>query len=126
LKVVNLDIKTEGGRLGYVMGAGDEFPGSPEPGYEVVELSDEMIMNMDLAPFDAVVTGVRRMRPGRSSKKPRTNFFVTLKTAERWSFSTTCLGTRRHPDRALPADHRARPVSVEARRSCSFRPNIPS
>ena len=60
LKVVNLDIKTEGGRLGYVMGAGDEVPRALlNLGYEVVELSDEMIMNMDLAPFDAVVTGVR-------------------------------------------------------------------
>jgi LmbE family N-acetylglucosaminyl deacetylase len=60
LRVVKLDIQTEGRKLGYIMGAGDEVPRALQNlGYEVVELSDEMIMNMDLAPFDAVVTGVR-------------------------------------------------------------------
>jgi LmbE family N-acetylglucosaminyl deacetylase len=60
LKVVKLDIKTEGRKLGYIMGAGDEVPRTLENlGYEVVELSDDMIENTDLAPFDAVITGVR-------------------------------------------------------------------
>jgi hypothetical protein len=60
LKVVRLDIRTEGKKLGYIMGAGDEVPRALENlGYEVVELSDEMLMNMDLAPFDAIITGVR-------------------------------------------------------------------
>jgi hypothetical protein len=60
LKVVKLDIRTEGGRLGYVMGAGDEVPRALQNlGYEVVALNDEMLLNSDLAPFDAIVTGVR-------------------------------------------------------------------
>ncbi len=60
LKVVRLDIKTEGKSLGYVMGAGDEVPeGLQDLGYEVIQLNDEMLENMDLSRFDAVITGVR-------------------------------------------------------------------
>lgn len=60
LRVVKLDIKTEGKRLGYVMGAGDEVSSALQNlGYEVTQLNDEMLKNMDLSPFDAVITGVR-------------------------------------------------------------------
>ena len=60
LKVVKLDIKTEGRKLGYIMGAGDQVPLALENlGYEVVELSDGMLESADLSPFDAIVTGVR-------------------------------------------------------------------
>ena len=42
------------------MGAGDEVSRALQNlGYEVVELSDEMLENADLSPFDAVITGVR-------------------------------------------------------------------
>ncbi|MGZ5487978.1 MAG: PIG-L family deacetylase, partial [Candidatus Aminicenantales bacterium] len=60
LKVVKLDIKTEGKRIGYIMGAGDEVPQALQNlGYDVVELSDEMLENGDLSPFDTIITGVR-------------------------------------------------------------------
>jgi LmbE family N-acetylglucosaminyl deacetylase len=60
LRVVKLDIKTEGKRLGYVMGAGDEVSSALQNlGYEVIQLNDEMLKNKDLSPFDAVITGVR-------------------------------------------------------------------
>jgi LmbE family N-acetylglucosaminyl deacetylase len=59
-KAVKLDIKTEGKRLGYVMGAGDEIPDALQNlGYEVTPISDEMLENMDLSLFDAIITGVR-------------------------------------------------------------------
>ncbi|MGZ7064839.1 MAG: PIG-L family deacetylase, partial [Candidatus Aminicenantales bacterium] len=59
-KVVKLDIKTDGKRIGYIMGAGDEVPKALQNlGYDVVELSDEMLENADLSPFDAIITGVR-------------------------------------------------------------------
>ncbi|HSA94776.1 MAG TPA: hypothetical protein VLJ16_01910, partial [Acidobacteriota bacterium] len=59
-KVVKLDIKTDGKRIGYIMGAGDEIPNALRNlGYEVVELSDDMLENADLAPFDAIIAGVR-------------------------------------------------------------------
>ena len=60
LRVVKLDIRTEGKKLGYIMGAGDEVSRALENlGYEVVALSDEMLENADLSPFDAIITGVR-------------------------------------------------------------------
>jgi LmbE family N-acetylglucosaminyl deacetylase len=59
-KVVKLDIKTEGKRIGYIMGAGDEVPQALENlAYDVVELSDEMLENEDFSPFDTIITGVR-------------------------------------------------------------------
>jgi len=60
LKVVRLDIKTEGKRLGYVMGAGDEVPDALRNlGYEVIPLTDQMLEKTDLSVFDAVIMGVR-------------------------------------------------------------------
>ena len=59
-KVVKLDIKTDGKRIGYIMGAGDEIPDALRNlGYDVVELSDDMLENADLSPFDAIIAGVR-------------------------------------------------------------------
>lgn len=59
-KAVKLDIKTDGKRIGYIMGAGDEVPRALQHlGYDVVELSDEMLENEDLSPFDTIITGVR-------------------------------------------------------------------
>lgn len=59
-KVVKLDIKTDGKRIGYIMGAGDEVPKALRNlGYDVVELSDEMLESADLSPFDAIIAGVR-------------------------------------------------------------------
>jgi len=60
VKVVKLDVRRLGNRLGYIMGAGDEVPaGLRSLGYEVVELSDEELENADLSGFDAIITGIR-------------------------------------------------------------------
>ncbi len=60
LRVVKLDVKTQGQKVGYVMGAGDEVPDALRNlGYDVVQLSDEMLENTDLSQFDAIITGVR-------------------------------------------------------------------
>ncbi len=59
-KVVNIDIRHAGRRIGYVMGTGDEVPISLEQmGYEVVLLEDKDIKAENLAQYDAVVTGIR-------------------------------------------------------------------
>ena len=59
-KVVKLDIKTDGKRIGYIMGAGDEVPKALRNlGYDVVELSDETLENADLSSFDTIIIGVR-------------------------------------------------------------------
>jgi hypothetical protein len=60
LRVVKLDVKTAGKKVGYVMGAGDEVPDALRNlGYDVAFLTDEMLENADLTQFDAIVTGVR-------------------------------------------------------------------
>jgi LmbE family N-acetylglucosaminyl deacetylase len=60
VKVVKLDVRRLGSRLGYIMGAGDEVPaGLRTLGYEVVELSDEALESADLSRFDAIITGIR-------------------------------------------------------------------
>ena len=76
LRVVKLDIRTKGRKLGYVMGAGDEVSRALENlGYEVVDLSDEMLNNMDLAAFDAIITGVRAYDTREALKKSKDKLF---------------------------------------------------
>lgn len=59
-KVVKLDVRTKGKRLGYIMGAGDDVAdGLRHLGYEVTMLNDEMLETSDLSSFDAIVAGVR-------------------------------------------------------------------
>lgn len=60
IRVVKLDIERSGKKLGYIMGAGDEVAaGLRNLGYEVLELSDEMLENGEFSQFDAVITGIR-------------------------------------------------------------------
>jgi len=60
VKAVKLDVKIAGSKVGYVMGAGDEVAdGLRSLGYDVVLLDDEMLENLDLSQFDAIVTGIR-------------------------------------------------------------------
>ncbi len=60
IKVVKFDIKTEGKKIGYIMGAGDDVAESlRQLGYDVTMLTDEMMETADLSSFDAVVAGVR-------------------------------------------------------------------
>lgn len=57
-EVVKLDLRKKGQKIGYLMGAGDDVPGSLEQiGYEVTLLKDAD-MNQ-LKKFDAVILGVR-------------------------------------------------------------------
>jgi hypothetical protein len=59
-KLVSLDLKTGGKKLGYIAGAGDLMPEAlRQVGYEVHMLSESEIMNTDLSTYDAIITGVR-------------------------------------------------------------------
>lgn len=59
-KVVRLDLKKQGDRIGYIMGAGDAIPESLEQiGYKVTILKDEDITPETLKTFDAVILGIR-------------------------------------------------------------------
>ena len=59
-KLVNIDLKTAGKKIGYIAGAGDLIPESlREVGYDVHPLSENEIINTDLLTYDAIIVGVR-------------------------------------------------------------------
>ena len=60
LKIVNLNLKTEGNYAGYIPGAGDKIPEALEQmGYKVVILKENEITPNNLRQFDVIITGVR-------------------------------------------------------------------
>ena len=60
IRVVRLDLKKRGERVGYLMGGGDKIPESLEQiGYEVDLLEDEDVTLENLKQYDAVITGIR-------------------------------------------------------------------
>ncbi|HEY8387088.1 MAG TPA: PIG-L family deacetylase, partial [Parasegetibacter sp.] len=60
IKVLNIDLKTSGKRVGYIVGAGDKVPQALEQmGYEVIILNQNDIVPSVLSTLDAVITGVR-------------------------------------------------------------------
>ncbi len=59
-RLVKLDLRHNGRRIGYVMGAGDDIPQCLRPlGYEVDLLTDEALASIDLSAYDAIVVGIR-------------------------------------------------------------------
>ena len=61
-KVVRLDLKINGSKIGYVMGAGDKVPQSTEElGYTVEQLTVEDILQKDLSDYQAIVIGIRAL-----------------------------------------------------------------
>jgi len=58
--LINLNIKTEGKKIGYIVGAGDKVPQALEQlGYEVKILGEADLTEENLQQFDAVITGIR-------------------------------------------------------------------
>ena len=59
-KLVSIDLKISGKKVGYIPGAGDKVPDALQKmGYEVTLLSTKDITANNLKQFDAIVTGVR-------------------------------------------------------------------
>ncbi|MGZ5254724.1 MAG: PIG-L family deacetylase [Flavitalea sp.] len=60
VKLLNIDLKTAGKKIGYIEGAGDRVPiALQQMGYEVTFLKEKDITSTYLAHFDAIITGVR-------------------------------------------------------------------
>jgi LmbE family N-acetylglucosaminyl deacetylase len=58
--ILNLDLKTLGKKIGYIVGAGDKVPEALEQmGYEVTLLGDKELIRNHLSQFDAIITGIR-------------------------------------------------------------------
>lgn len=59
-KLVKIDIRKKGNKIGYIMGAGDSLPENlKQIGYEVEIISPQNISSENLERFDAVVLGIR-------------------------------------------------------------------
>lgn len=59
-RVIKMDLKTVGSRVGYIDGAGDKVPAALEQmGYTVVMLSEKDVSPENLKNLDAIITGVR-------------------------------------------------------------------
>ncbi len=59
-KVVKIDLKKEGDKVAYIMGAGDKIPENLEQiGYQVDLLDDRQITVDNLKNYDAVIIGIR-------------------------------------------------------------------
>lgn len=60
IRLLNIDLKTAGKKIGYIEGAGDRVPVAlQQMGYEVTFLKEKDITSTYLAQFDAIITGVR-------------------------------------------------------------------
>jgi LmbE family N-acetylglucosaminyl deacetylase len=73
-RLVRLDLKQGGRRIGYVMGSGDDIPRTLRPlGYQVDLLSDEDLAGNGLDAYDAIVVGIRAFntRPRLAQLKDR-------------------------------------------------------
>lgn len=59
-RVLNLDLKTRGKKIGYIVGAGDKVPPALEQmGFEVTMLGEKELSRTNLKQFDAIISGVR-------------------------------------------------------------------
>ena len=59
-KLINIDLKIAGKKIGYIPGAGDLVQDAlKQVGYDVHQLTENEILNGDLSVYDAIVTGVR-------------------------------------------------------------------
>ena len=59
-KAIQLEVKIEQRKIGYIMGSGDEIPEILiQLGYEVVLLSDEDLETSDLAKYNVIICGIR-------------------------------------------------------------------
>ena len=79
VRLERFELKHDGRRIGYVMGAGDDIPQALRRiGYEVELLSDEALAREDLARFDAIVLGIRAFntRPALRTLKERLHAYV--------------------------------------------------
>ncbi|WP_257306504.1 PIG-L family deacetylase [Geothrix campi] len=79
VRLERFDLKHDGRRIGYVMGAGDDIPlALRRIGYEVELLTDEALAREDLGRFDAIVLGIRAFntRPALHTLKERLHAYV--------------------------------------------------
>jgi len=73
-KLIDLDLKIAGKKIGYIEGAGDLVTDAlKQVGYDVHQLTENEILNGDLSGYDAIITGVRayNVNPRLAIEQPK-------------------------------------------------------
>jgi LmbE family N-acetylglucosaminyl deacetylase len=110
-KFIRFDLKTNGERIGYIMGAGDEIPESlTQMGYKVTLLKPEDITPQKLATLDAVITGVRAYNTVQSLANKQSILFDFVKEGK------TMLVQYNTPDVDLPQNIAPYPLKISTDR----------
>ena len=73
-KLININLKLAGKKIGYIPGAGDFVQDAlKQVGYDVHPLTESEILNGDLSVYDAIVTGIRafNVNPRLAVEEPK-------------------------------------------------------
>lgn len=123
--LVNIKLKKRGTNIGYIAGAGDDVPAAlTQIGYNVTMLSDEQLLNGNLARYDAIVTGVRAFNVNERLPKYHDrlmdyvkgggNFIVQYNTNTRLGPLTTDAGPYPFKVANLRVTDEAAPITINA------------
>ncbi|MFV7236919.1 PIG-L family deacetylase [Flavobacterium sp. ZB4R12] len=106
-KFIKLDLKTNGEKIGYIMGAGDEVPESlTQMGYKVTLLKAEEITPEKLANLDVVITGVRAYNTVQALANKQSILLEFIKEGK------TMLVQYNTPDDIVPANIAPFPLKI--------------
>ncbi|HMQ49267.1 MAG TPA: PIG-L family deacetylase [Saprospiraceae bacterium] len=99
-KIVRVDLKKAGEKVGYIMGAGDEVADYlTQMGYEVTNLSDEALSSGALEQYDAIVVGIRAYNTNERMKFHQTRLMQYVENG-----GTLVVQYNTTSDLVMPAD----------------------
>jgi len=83
--LVNLDIKIIPGKIGYIMGSGDEIPRVlTQLGYNVDLLSDEELNSADLSGYKAIICGIRAFNTRKELARQQKRLIEYVENGGTW------------------------------------------
>ena len=126
-KLIRLDVKKRGTRIGYIMGSGDEVPeGLRQIGYEVNMLTDDDLERGNFAGYDAIVAGVRAYNTRKRLKLDSSKIFEWVKNGGTYvvQYNTTS-GLLLDPPGPYPFKLSSERVTVEEAPVTLLKPDHP-
>ena len=84
-QLVKININVLPGRIGYIMGSGDETPEAlKQLGYEVELLSDEELNNSDLSSYNAIICGIRAFNTRKELERQQKRLIKYVEDGGTW------------------------------------------
>jgi len=84
-RLVNLDIKIELRKIGYIMGSGDDIPQAlSQLGYTIDLLSDDDLASKDLSNYDVIICGIRAFNTRESLGKQQQRLIDFVNQGGTW------------------------------------------